>query len=321
MRAWVREDRLPGDASIRRYTRVWDDRDRSAIVAQYPAAVLYQLGRDLEVQAWCAAHGLGVPDLLEYDLASGRAVHEDFGPDDAERTLERRAVGERESIAMRCIDPLVELARLDPGELPRWNPPLAAERLRWELAGFELWFLRHRLGVGPTRHVTRWLDDLAHEIDTHPRRICHRDYHLNNLFILSDGSVGVIDYQDILVGPDTYDAVSLLGERGMPNVLSEAARERLEEAWATRTGAAPGWKARALLVRLQRGLKVLGTFARLSASGAGGYERWIAGLIDHLARGLPGAEAPSELTSLLLDLSRRAGPDQRERVRDTEAPA
>ncbi len=321
MEPWVREHRLPGDASIRRYARVWDGRGRSAILARYPAAVLDQIGRDLEVQGWCAANGLRVPALLDHNLAEGWAVHEDFGPDDAERTLECSAVGERESIALRCIDPLAELARLDPVQLPTWNPPLAADRLRWELSGFELWFLRHRLGASPSQNVGGWLDDLAREIDAHPRRICHRDYHLNNLFILRDGTVGVIDYQDILVGPDTYDAVSLLGERGMPQILSVAARRRLEEAWATGTGAAPGWKDRGRLVRMQRGLKVLGTFARLSASGAAGYEKWIDGLVGDLARELPQAHAPSELSSLLLDLSRRPSPDELDGSGDKVAPA
>jgi aminoglycoside/choline kinase family phosphotransferase len=177
--------------------------------------------------------------------------------------------------------------------------------LRWELAGFELWFLRYRLDRVSTPAIGRWLDELAGVIDAHPKRVCHRDYHLNNLFVLPDGEMGLIDYQDILIGPDTYDAVSLLGERGMPRLVPEAARERLREAWAGATAASRSWRERWRKVSLQRGLKVLGTFARLTATGLSAYEPWIDAQIEELSVQTAAAEAPPELVDLLLDLSRR----------------
>jgi aminoglycoside/choline kinase family phosphotransferase len=128
------------------------------------------------------------------------------------------------------------------------------------------------------------------------------------VFVLADGGVGLIDEQDILVGPDTYDGVSLLGERGMPRLLAPASRTALQEAWAAATSAHPGWRERWLQVRIQRALKVLGTFARLSASGSTGYERWIAPLAREVVPDAVDAGAPSALTDLLLDLSPRHHP-------------
>jgi len=266
------------------------------------------MSRDLEVRAWCAENGLRVPALLDHDLGEGWAVLEDFGPDDAESALEDAPPGDREELGLQFITPLVTLVGLQPTNLPAWNPPLGRARLRWELAGFELWFLRHHVEMGPSPSVGRWLDELAAAIGEHPQRVCHRDYHLNNLFLLADGSVGLIDYQDILVGPDTYDAVSLLGERGMPRVLAETERIQIQESWAADTDAQPGWLDRWRLVSAQRGLKVLGTFARLAEGGAEAYGNWAEDLVRQLAPELAALEAPSELVDLLLDLSRRRHP-------------
>jgi aminoglycoside/choline kinase family phosphotransferase len=302
---WVRDQILPGDASSRRYARLWDRHDRTAILVSYPENVRGQMSRDLEVRTWCTENGLRVPALLDQDLGNGWAVLEDFGPDDAESVLEDAPPGDRKELGLHFIAPLVTLVGLPPTSLPAWNPPLGRARLRWELAGFELWFLRHYLEMVPSPSIGRWLDELAHDIDAHPRRVCHRDYHLNNLFLLADGSVGLIDYQDILVGPDSYDAVSLLGERGMPRVLSETDRNQIKEAWAAETNAPPGWLDRWRLVSAQRGLKVLGTFARLAAGGAEAYGNWAQDLVRQIAPELAALDAPLELVDLLLDLSRR----------------
>ena len=305
---WIREQRLLGDASSRRYARLWDRHDRTAMLTRYPKSVRSQMSRDLDVRAWCAAHGLRVPSLLDHDLDEGWAVLEDFGPDDAEQALENAPPGVRGSLGLQFIAPLVSLAELQPSSLPAWNPPLGRARLRWELAGFELWFLRHNLEMAPSPSVGRWLDELAAAIGEHPQRVCHRDYHLNNLFLLSDGSVGLIDYQDILVGPDSYDAVSLLGERGTPRVLAKTEMTRIQESWAADTNAKPGWLDRWRLVSAQRGLKVLGTFARLAAGGAEAYGNWAEDLVRNIAPELATLDAPSELVDLLLDLSRRRYP-------------
>jgi aminoglycoside/choline kinase family phosphotransferase len=305
---WIRDQVLLGDASSRRYTRLWDRHHRSAVLVSYPKSVRNQMGRDLEVRSWCAEKGLRVPALLDHNLGQGWAIFEDFGPDDAECSLADAPPGDRAELGLQLVGPLVTLAEIQPTKLPAWNPPLDRARLRWELAGFELWFLRHHLEIMPSPSIGRWLDELASTIGEHPKRVCHRDYHLNNLFLLADGSIGLIDYQDILIGPDTYDAVSLLGERGMPLVLAETERNRIQQSWATVTDAPPGWLGRWQLVSAQRALKVLGTFARLAAGGAEGYGNWAEDLVRQIAPELAVLDAPKELVDLLLDLSRRRYP-------------
>lgn len=302
---WVRFEAIRGDASSRSYARLWSADGKSAIAVDYAPAEQNLLPRDLEVRSWCARKGLKVPSLFSSDMNAGWAIFEDFGEDDAEGVLSLAHADQRLEIATTLLGPLVTLASLDPRDLPAWNPPLDQHRLRWELAGFELWGLRYRLGCRPSSVIGSWFDELTIAIGTHPRRICHRDYHLNNIFPRRDGSVGLIDYQDILVGPDTYDAVSLLCERGMPGFLGGGDRARLKTTWAESTAAEPGWSDRWHVVRIQRGFKALGTFARLGASGTTDYESWLKALARELAADLAVVDAPAELIDLLLDLGSR----------------
>jgi len=298
---WVSEVALKGDASTRRYARLTDATGNTAIIVRYPREVLWQVERDLLAREWCERNGLRVPRLLDHPAGSNWAIVEDFGPDDAEHTLKSAPPGTRLRLTKRLVEPLAVLSRLVPSDLPRWNLPLGADRLRWELAGFELWFLRHRRNSRPPASVGGWLDGLAEDIGRHPLRICHRDFHVNNLFLLDTGEVGIIDFQDILVGPDTYDLVSCLNERATPDLLNEARRMEVAEHWTRITAADRGWRVRAHQVRLQRALKVLGSFARFEAEGKNGYVPWMLALSRAIVPELRAVGAPPALIDLLLD--------------------
>jgi len=296
---WCRRETLTGDASPRRYTRLWAADDRTAILVEYPADIRNRLAHDLEVLSWCSRRGLNVPQTLGSDLPTGRAVLTDFGSQDAESALEAAATDDHGRLIASMLQPLEILAGCAVGELPPWNRPLDRTRLRRELSGFELWFVRHCQSQNPSTALDRWLDELADEVGNHPRRVCHRDYHLNNLLICEDGSVGVIDIQDILVGPDTYDAVSLTAERAATRLLPSAQRDEILAAWAHRTHADPGWRERAAAVRIQRGLKVLGTFARFTLAGRTEYRQWMRDLARNLIEPLERRGASDDVVAAL----------------------
>jgi aminoglycoside/choline kinase family phosphotransferase len=298
---WRRIERLAGDASTRGYARLEDRQGRSWILSEYPGESRLILGRDLEVLSWLAGLGLRVPAVFDHDLEAGWSLLEDLGRDDAAQVLQTASADQQWQLLEASLAPLVTLARIDPAQLPPWNPPLDGDRLRWELAGFELWFVRHWRGRNPEAWLADWLDGLAQEISGHPRRICHRDYHLNNLFLLAGGEVGVIDVQDILVGPDTYDAVSLLAERDTPRLIDGTLRLDWLERWAESTEATSGWRQRWPVVRLQRALKVLGTFARLSVAGNPSYRQWMESLATELMADSDLLQLPGQLRPILVD--------------------
>jgi aminoglycoside/choline kinase family phosphotransferase len=297
---WERVVPLAGDASTRRYSRLIGAQT-TAILVEYPTPVARQLMTDLEVLAWCREIGIRVPDILASDLSTGRAILEDLGTADLESALKRGSQDDRPTLLANALDPLVRLAAISPGDLPAWNPPLDSDRMRWELAGFELWYLRHGRSLEPSPALARWLDDVAARAGRHPTRVCHRDYHLNNLMVSSTGEIGVIDIQDILIGPDTYDVVSLIYERAAARVLSADEQTALLECWAERTRPAPGWRRRADLVRIQRALKVMGTFARFVATGNDRYRPWLSELADTVVDLLEADGAPPDVTAFLLD--------------------
>jgi aminoglycoside/choline kinase family phosphotransferase len=268
---------------------------------EYPTSIRGHFARDLEVLEWCRGLGIRVPAVLAADPDGGRALLEDVGSEDLESALRSaHLAAQRRRLLRLALTPLEILAEVPPAALPRWNPALGRSRMRWELAGFELWYVRHLRRRRPTDELSSWLDELVEEIDRHPLRVCHRDYHFNNLLV-SGSDLVVIDVQDILVGPDTYDLVSLVFERSATRLLEDEDVDWVIEEWARQTAATSGWRQRAARVRVQRGLKVLGTFARLVLTGRSRYEPWLHELQRDLVRRLPEAGAPPVATAFLLD--------------------
>jgi hypothetical protein len=76
---------------------------------------------------------------------------------------------------------------------------------------------------------------------------------------------------------------------------------QVAEHWARVTSAEPGWRVRSRQVRLQRALKVLGSFARFEAAGKNGYVPWMLALSRGIVPELSAAGAPPALIDLLLD--------------------
>jgi aminoglycoside/choline kinase family phosphotransferase len=306
------EESIQGDASTRCYSRGRTADGRSVIVCRYPDGDRSRLECDLEVFTWLRRRGLPVPEILGARPDHAWVVFEDLGSTDGARWLRASRSAERVRRAERLIEPLVTLSRIDDARLPGGHPPLDGPFLRWELSGFELWAIRYRLERLPPTQVTDYLDDLASRIDAHPRRVCHRDYHLDNLMIDQRGCVRVIDAQDLRRGPDTYDLASFLYERAAPELLTARNQDRVATAWAAAAQCPAGWPDRLLECRLQRGLKVVGTFIRLAAIRDPSYDNWVPPLAGELARQVRDDGAPTQLTELLLDLGVAGGNHARE---------
>jgi hypothetical protein len=142
---------------------------------------------------------------------------------------------------------------------------------------FDLW-LRAPLASDERTAHDEWAASLAHEIESHPRVLCHRDFHGNNLFPVGD-VVAAIDFQDLRSGPDSYDLASLLWERTTLEWMTGAAGDTVVREFARRRGLDPdAFAARLTRVLLQRAWKVCGTFARAVSQGRGEtYRRYLPG--------------------------------------------
>jgi N-acetylmuramate 1-kinase len=253
---------------------------------------------------WVAARAalapaVRVPALLADDERGGQIV-EDLGEADlAARLTEFPA--ERGRWLDGAVDAAAGVASLpDPG----LNPPFDAALFRRELdlareAIFDM-LEKRPLSPDERRAHDAWADALVAEILAHPRALCHRDFHGNNLFV-ADGRVALIDFQDLRVGPDTYDLASLLWERTTLAWMTPALADRAVARFAAARGTPESeLAARLPRVLLQRAWKASGTFARAVVLGKGdAYRRYLPGELALVRRLLTDAPADREFMAVL----------------------
>ncbi len=258
---------VAGDASNRRYFRL-RLADRTAIVVYAPPAT-EKNHEFVRVAGLFAAADVRVPEVLAADFGRGFLLLEDLGdelllpgltPDTADRDYARAG------------NILLQLAALqvDDAALPVYDERLLTE----EVGRFEQWFVKGLLQYDlPGEELALWqavATRLVASALEQPRVLVHRDFHSRNLMRLRDGALAVIDFQDAVSGPVTYDPVSLLRDCYIrwpaQQVRGWALAHR--DALVAREILPPTTDATYLrwfdLMGLQRHLKVLGNFARLA---------------------------------------------------------
>jgi aminoglycoside/choline kinase family phosphotransferase len=293
------------DASFRRYFRVTLDDGATRIVMDAPPA-----NEDcrpwLHVQQLFRAAGAHVPEVLAQDLDQGFLLLSDLGDT---TYLQALSAANAAPLYADAIDALVAIQLASrPGALPEYDRAL----LRRELALFPQWYLgeHHRLLLTPGEKTA--LEEVFARILAvnlaEPKVFVHRDYHSRNLMrIEAAGNPGIIDFQDAVYGPISYDMVSLLKDAYI-EWDEEVALDWLVRYWekARRAGLPVAADFGEFFrdyewMGVQRHVKVLGIFARLwHRDGKDGY----LGDLPRVARYLRKAcERYSELSPLrkLLD--------------------
>ena len=255
------------DASFRRYFRA-ECAQGSLIVMDAPPE--HEDCRPfIKVSAMLDAIGVNVPRVLEQDLAQGYLLLTDLG--------NRRYLDELDADSVGSLygDALAALARLQTHG-PREDgalPPYDHAMLMREMALFPDWLLGRHLGMSLDAErqsmLAECFERLARSALEQPRVMVHRDYHSRNLMIVDAGNPGVLDFQDAVIGPVTYDVVSLLRD-----CYIAWPRQRVE-AWALDYLRRPSvrelvgnvddatWLRWFDWMGIQRHLKASGIFARL----------------------------------------------------------
>ena len=165
----------------------------------------------LSVGAQLAKAGVRAPAVWTQSLERGWFLLEDFG----DQQLLAVLASHRDSAAplyQKAFDALecqISLP-IERSDVPHYD----AERLKAELEVFPEWFLSGLLGIQPSEQLRRCFaaltDYLIHTFTEQPTVWVHRDFHSRNLMLLGSNQLGVIDFQDAVLGPITYDPVSLL---------------------------------------------------------------------------------------------------------------
>ena len=271
--AWVKIAVASADASFRRYFRVTSDSGATAIVMDAPPP-LEDVRPFLNISKLLDDGGVNVPQRFAADEGRGFLLLGDMGGTTYLSALTTAQPADPQPLFADAISTLVRLQQIDPA---RAKMPLAhydAALLRREINLFPEWYLDRHVGVALSDDQKNALERvyalLIASALGQPTVLVHRDYMPRNLMVTSARNPGVLDYQDAVVGPISYDVASLMRDAFLsweePSIIDWAARY-----WSqARKAGLPVREDFSEFYRemewmgLQRHLKVLGIFARIN---------------------------------------------------------
>jgi len=258
------------DASFRRYFRL-DAGTGTAVVMDAPPAQ-EDCGPFLHVTKLLADAGLNVPAILAENREEGFLLLSDLGRDTFYQAVQAGLDDSRlQSMYRGALGALVGMQQASTQGLQAFD----AQRLLEELTVFPQWYAQKHCRVELNEAEQSTLSDtfgmLVADNASQPRVLVHRDFHSPNLMVgVSDDAPGIIDYQDALAGPITYDIASLVMDARTtweePQQLDWAIRYwEMARAQGLPVGEDFASFHRAYeWMGLQRNLRILGVFARLS---------------------------------------------------------
>jgi len=271
---------VSGDASFRRYFR-FNTGQRSIILMDAPPET-ENSAPFIDIDRRLRDAGLDAPEILAFNLELGLGLLEDFGD-----TLYRDILNEEtvSDLFPGLFTVLEKFARtVDTDGLP----PYDALALQQELSLFPDWYLRaHRRRHLSAAESLLWNEVCATLIRSacqQPQVFVHKDFHSCNLLLTRSGRPGIIDFQDGVTGPLSYDFISLIWDRYItwPRARLESwmkdFHQQLKPDCDLET-----WIRCCELMGLQRNLKIVGIFARLHyRDGKDGYLELIPRFYDYL---------------------------------------
>lgn len=293
---------VSGDASFRRYFR--QPLLQGSLIGVDAPPDKEDCAPFVAIARALATQGLCVPQVLAWDPAQGFMLLSDLGDTLLRSELEPETVNTLYGAALTA---LVEMQScLSPADYPL--PLYDRERLLTEMRLLSVWFIPRFLGLDLAPAQADLLEQqfglLADAVLAQPTVFVHRDYHSRNLMLTPDGQLGIIDFQDAVRGPVTYDLASLLRDAYV--AWPDADVYRWVEQFRVMSGqtvSAERFRQWFDEMAAQRHLKVVGIFARLSLrDGKHGYLNDMPLVYRYLLDELAGLPALQPLHQLLVSL-------------------
>lgn len=257
---WQEINQLRTEASTRKFWRCRSVNE--TFVLMYSPPETEQNDRFIQFAEMFKHYGVPVPTIYDHDLDNGYFLLEDVGVEDFHTHYELRNVDYCMALAFRCLRNIQSISE-------PIIPPYEKERFVQELGIFRDNLCFNLIEVN-TDVVQSYFEHIVEEISALPKVTVHRDYHCKNLLIRADPPfLGVVDFQDALVGPITYDLASLLYdcywdhehatiEKQIEIFWSQSLAMQHREAFTHRE-----FSVALKLTALQRLLKAAGIFVRL----------------------------------------------------------
>lgn len=259
------------DASFRHYYRLKSATTTRIVMDSPPSQE--NNSAFIDIQNRLVRVGVKVPEIIAYEATHGFMLLSDLGSENyyhaLQNSIDPNAI---QAMYRLAIQELVRLQQANTDGLTQYDAP----RMRAELELFEQWYIKQHckteLSQAEKQGLESLFDHLVADNVKHGKVLVHRDFHSPNLMMPTDDTLqpGVIDFQDAVVGPITYDIASLV----MDARYSWDEEQQLD--WAIRY-----WQAAHLAgldintdfsefhrayewMSVQRNLRILGVFSRLS---------------------------------------------------------
>jgi N-acetylmuramate 1-kinase len=294
------------DASFRRYFRVRRSNAPASLIAMDAPPDRESCAQFVRVAGVFAEAGVHVPAIHAQDLALGFLLLSDMGEQTYLQALDERSAAKLYEPALDALLRIQLASR--PGVLPDYDVDLLTKELRL----FPDWYVSRQLGreLGAAQAAT--LEEgfavILRNNLAQPRVFVHRDYHSRNLMV-SEPCPGILDFQDAVYGPITYDLVSLLRDAYIAweeeRVIDWAVRywQKARSAKLPVAGDFAEFYRDFEWMGVQRQLKVLGIFARLSfRDGKNGYLKDQPRVMNYLRRACARYRELAPLARLLDEL-------------------
>ncbi|MEP4888989.1 MAG: phosphotransferase [Aliiglaciecola sp.] len=199
-----------GDASFRRYFRFRDELTHTSIIAVDAPPEFEDSCKFVNLANAYFQHQVIVPKVLAHNPKLGFYCLQDFGDMQFSQGLNLDTMHQLYTQALNQI-PAIQSCMVTNGQpLPLYDDELLAK----EKYIFTHWLIEVHLNIKLTKSqldtVEKSYEFLHRTFKSQPQVGVHRDFHSRNLMLLANGDIGVIDFQDAVIGPITYDAVSLL---------------------------------------------------------------------------------------------------------------
>ena len=253
---------IAGDASLRRYFR-FAGGGQGIVAVDVPPSE--SVARFVAMRTRFDECGLRVPRILATEIAEGFMLIEDFGDETYERAFPATGLKQLYEPALRAIN------RLQSCCAPQGLESFDETFIKRELALFPDWYcaryVRQPLTFAEQNDYDQVCAHLIEIAQAQAQVPMHRDFHSRNLFVLANGP-GIIDFQDAVLGPITYDLASTLRDLYVP-IGPAAERDLLAAHWAAaRVEGLPVARVFRLFERdydfvsVQRLTKIMGLFPR-----------------------------------------------------------
>ncbi|MEP3244085.1 MAG: phosphotransferase [Sneathiella sp.] len=285
---WADAERVPlaGDASSRAYERL-SLPSKAAILMKDPSSENMQ--RFVKITGILRQAGYSAPDIYAEDVRNGLLLLEDF--DDRLLTQCIAAGASEKSLYSLAVDFLIDVrARKWPDSLPYFSASYVLD----QNVLFLDWFIPAQTGKKVPQNARLFYQQIWQQLlkphDHLEEGLLLRDFHAENILYLKDRaglkSLGLIDYQDAMIGPAAYDLVSLLQDarRDVPWELEE----EMIQYYVAQTGVNDvEFRELYAILGAHRSLRILGIFTRLAEQeGAVKYDAFMPRVKTHLRRNL-----------------------------------